>query len=147
MTISGQLPAQKKHMNSKIHTIIRLMAFAFIAFFVVSVHADPNPHYYIPTSSTPPSPPEPGQPGYGQANAYANGVYYDSGSGLWVIPDGLWQGNDASRDVYFPDDPPPPSRPDWAISDAESDGTYYWMGGYYNGHYFGAGYYFPNEIW
>ena len=126
-------------MKTKILALLGLL-------FVTSALADPNPHYYIPTTSQPPPPPAPGQPGYGQANAFSNGVYYDLNSSLWVIPDGIWQGNDASRDIYFPDDPPPPQKPDWAIFDMESDGTYYFMGGYYNGHYYGAGYYMPDEI-
>ncbi len=136
-------------MNKKItYVLISMALFALCAFN--TAHAEPYPgHYLNPGVCTPPTPPSPGQPGYGESNAFYNGIYWDPGSGLWFIPDGLYDGNDSDRDVEIIEDAIAgsiPSRPAWAIFDMESDGTYYFSGGYYNGHYYPEGYYFPNDI-
>jgi hypothetical protein len=134
-------------------TKIQLALFGLLLLVCATfARADSHPLFLNPAICTPPTPPAPGQPGYGPSNPLAGGIYYDFDTGLWNIPDSYWNfdGSDSDRDIAIVDiindlmGPPPP--PSWAISDPLTDGTYYWGGGYYNGHYFAAGYYLPSEI-
>lgn len=148
MIASFKLVTHKMNNAKLIRVLISGVLLAFLACNMA--HADMNPaHYLNPAICTPPSPPAPGQPGYGATNPLGNGIYWDPVAGMWFIPDGLYNGNDAERDIAFIEDaltPPPPQRPDWAIFDMGSNGTYYFMGGYYNGNYYSEGYYLPDEI-
>lgn len=127
---------------------------------VCATHAFADMHPLIPTEPsvcTPPTGPAPGQLGYGPLNPFTNGIYFNPDTGFWNIPDGLWNPEGSTFDREVRDAElveiindlvnPPPVRPDWAIFDMETDGTYYWGGGYWDGHYFAAGYYLPEEIW
>lgn len=119
---------------------------------------NPTPHPLEPSVCTPPTPPLPGQPGYGPDNPFPQNpgdpgiIYWDPNLQVWIIviegitgeppPINEFITLIESLKAAYP--PPPPS---WAMSDRQPDGTYWFPGGYFNDHYFGAGYYSPAEIY
>lgn len=134
-------------MNTSKIRLLAVWLLAMLAFNTAIANLNPA-HYLNPAICFAPVAPALGQPGYGPTNAFGNGIYWDPNTGMWFIPEGLYNdSSDTDRDIALIEASlPPPARPEWAIFDMESDGTYYFMGGYYNGHYYGAGYYLPYEI-